>query len=118
MAACFNDTTCYNCLVSTSTAGCTLNPAYATFATCVCSGSGATACVTECAYLKPGVCGTSETTGQATQDACLTSYCCSAFQACFADSACNACFVNAGGTGCSSNGPFAALNYCWATNHC
>ena len=46
---CLNDTTCYDCLTSSSATGCDTNAAFGAFGDCVCGGSGGTnECATEC----------------------------------------------------------------------
>lgn len=112
--ACYADTACVACLANPSGAGCSSNTKYAAFDTCWtdnCDTSGGGGGGGGTGTL----CGTTESTGDVTVDACLDSHCCTPFDACYSDASCQGCMYGQG-TSCTGNSKFRAFDSCWSSN--
>ena len=109
--ACVADAACAACLENPSGAGCTTNALATAFDTCIansCDGGGGGG------GGGTGICGSGESSGDATVDACLSASCCAQFDACDANAACVACFEN-WTAACDSNPTATALDDCWGS---
>lgn len=104
LAACSNDSTCFNCAVGAQTTGCDGNAPLAALHSCsyttcgeVC---GAPICDSDLHIIEP--CAT-----------CLGSNCCQIIKNCQANSVCLDCVIENQTSGCSSNAQFLAVADCW-----
>jgi hypothetical protein len=115
-SACYADATCQACLYDSSGAACGSSGLFLAFDGCwadfcdTTGGGGTTP-------TGGGVCGSGESTGDSTTDACLDSYCCSAFDACYSNATCQACLYDSTGAACGSDSRFLAFDGCW-TDYC
>jgi hypothetical protein len=128
--ACLNDTSCYDCLTSTTATGCDSNATFTAFANCVCGGSGASSCSAECGGSSggggtgtAGTCCANQSCFGDTCDDYIDSNCCDSLDACLNDSGCYDCLTSTTATGCSSNSAFMTFASCvcdgsGGTNEC
>jgi hypothetical protein len=111
--ACYDDSACGACLAAPTGAGCSTNTKFLAFDTCWadnCDSSGGGG--TTPTPTGNGVCDSGESTGDTTVDACLSTSCCTEFDACFASTSCVDCMYGSG-TGCSSNSTYTDFDDCW-----
>ncbi|HEY3355912.1 MAG TPA: hypothetical protein VGQ83_21855 [Polyangia bacterium] len=118
--ACHADAACAACLTNPGGSGCATNTAFSTFNACAVNscgtsggggGGGGGA-----GGGGSGICGSGASFGDATVDTCVNANCCSSFNPCFADTACQACLADPTATGCSSNTKLTAFASCLSTN--